>query len=102
MSGQTANVQVPSGVTSTDVAPAESGFDRVRLLQPEIMRSPLQYLVSDAGAGVNGQRVLATHRGTALPQGALGSALQASDQGVACRLTQRGIRRMLTPIRVSA
>jgi NAD(P)-dependent dehydrogenase (short-subunit alcohol dehydrogenase family) len=65
--GVTANVLVPGGVTNTNIVPLEAGFDRAKMLQPEIMAPPLQYLVSDAAAGVNGQRFLAAHWDPALP-----------------------------------
>jgi NAD(P)-dependent dehydrogenase (short-subunit alcohol dehydrogenase family) len=67
--GVTANVLVPGGVTNTSMVPAESGFDRAKMLQPEIMAPPLQFLVSDAAARVNGQRFLAAHWDSALPPG---------------------------------
>ncbi|MGH7534630.1 MAG: hypothetical protein ACREMG_03490 [Gemmatimonadales bacterium] len=67
--GVTANVLVPGGVTNTNIVPAESGFDRAKMLPPDIMVPPLRYLVSDAAAGVNGQRFLAAHWDTALPPG---------------------------------
>ena len=66
-SGVTANVLVPGGVTNTNIVPAESGFDRAKMLQPEIMAPPLQYLVSDAANGVSGQRFLAAHWDPSLP-----------------------------------
>jgi NAD(P)-dependent dehydrogenase (short-subunit alcohol dehydrogenase family) len=67
--GVTANVLVPGGVTNTTIVPDAAGFDRAKMLQPDIMAPPLQYLVSDAAAGVNGQRFLAAHWDTALPPG---------------------------------
>lgn len=65
--GVTANVLVPGGVTNTNIVPQEAGFDRDKMLQPEIMAPPLQYLVSDAAGLVNGRRFLAAHWDTSLP-----------------------------------
>jgi NAD(P)-dependent dehydrogenase (short-subunit alcohol dehydrogenase family) len=65
--GVTANVLVPGGVTNTAIVPQEAGFDRTKMLQPEIMAAPLQYLVSDAAGGVNGRRFLAAHWDASLP-----------------------------------
>lgn len=65
--GVTANVLVPGGVTNTAIVPQESGFDRAKMLQPEIMAAPLQYLVSDAAGQVNGRRFLAAHWDASLP-----------------------------------
>ena len=65
--GVTANVLVPGGVTNTAIVPQEAGFDRARMLQPEIMAAPLQYLVSDAADQVNGRRFLAAHWDASLP-----------------------------------
>ena len=65
--GVTANVLVPGGVTNTDIVPSDSGIDRGRMLQPEIMAAPLQYLVSDAADHISGQRFLAAHWDASLP-----------------------------------
>jgi NAD(P)-dependent dehydrogenase (short-subunit alcohol dehydrogenase family) len=65
--GVTANVLVPGGVTNTNIVPAAAGFDREKMLQPEIMAAPLQYLVSDEAGGVSGRRFLAAHWDASLP-----------------------------------
>ena len=65
--GVTANVLVPGGVTNTNIVPQEAGFDRDKMLQPEIMAPPLLYLVSDAAGGVSGRRFLAAHWDASLP-----------------------------------
>ncbi len=64
--GVTVNVLVPGGVTNTPMISDEAGFDRDRLIQPEVMVPPLIWLVSDA-AKVTGRRFLGVHWDTALP-----------------------------------
>jgi NAD(P)-dependent dehydrogenase (short-subunit alcohol dehydrogenase family) len=66
-SGVTVNVLVPGGVTNTAMVPLESGFDRQQMIQPEVMASPLVWLVSEAATGVTGRRFLAVHWDPALP-----------------------------------
>jgi NAD(P)-dependent dehydrogenase (short-subunit alcohol dehydrogenase family) len=66
-SGVTVNVLVPGGVTNTPMVPMESGFDRQDMIQPEVMATPLVWLVSDAAGGVTGRRFLAVHWDPALP-----------------------------------
>jgi NAD(P)-dependent dehydrogenase (short-subunit alcohol dehydrogenase family) len=45
--GVTVNVLVPGGITNTPMVSA-SGFDRAKMIQPEVMVPPLLWLVSDA------------------------------------------------------
>ena len=45
--GVTVNVLVPGGITNTPMV-SESGFDRTKMIQPEVMAPPLVWLVSDA------------------------------------------------------
>ena len=66
-SGVTVNVLVPGGVTNTAMVPQQAGFDRTRMIQPEVMAPPLVWLVSDAAGGVTGRRFLAVHWDAALP-----------------------------------
>ena len=65
--GVTVNVLVPGGVTNTAMVPAEAGFDRQDMIQPEVMAPPLVWLVSDAAGGVTARRFLAVHWDPALP-----------------------------------
>jgi NAD(P)-dependent dehydrogenase (short-subunit alcohol dehydrogenase family) len=65
--GVTVNVLVPGGVTDTPMISDEAGFDRSKLIQPEVMVSPLLWLVSDAAAKVTGRRFLGVHWDAALP-----------------------------------
>ena len=58
--GVTVNVLVPGGITNTPMV-SESGFDRTKMIQPEVMAPPLLWLVSDAAANVTGRRFLGVH-----------------------------------------
>ena len=64
--GVTVNVLVPGGITNTPMV-SESGFDRAKMIQPEVMVSPLLWLVSDAAAKVTGRRFLGVHWDPELP-----------------------------------
>ena len=64
--GVTVNVLVPGGVTNTPMISDEAGYDRDRLIQPEVMVPPLLWLVSDA-AKVTGRRFLGIHWDAELP-----------------------------------
>jgi len=66
-SGVTVNVLVPGGVTNTPMISDAAGFDRDKLIQPEVMAPPLVWLVSDMAAQVTGRRFLAAHWDPALP-----------------------------------
>ena len=65
--GVTVNVLVPGGVTNTPMISDEAGFDRSKLIQPEVMAPPLVWLVSDAAGKVTGRRFLGVHWDPALP-----------------------------------
>jgi hypothetical protein len=60
-------VLVPGGVTNTPMVPLEAGYDRAEMIQPAVMAPPLNWLVSDAAAGVTGRRFLAVHWDPSLP-----------------------------------
>ena len=64
--GVTVNVLVPGGITNTPMV-SESGFDRAKMIQPEVMAPPLLWLVSDAAAKVTGRRFLGVHWDPELP-----------------------------------
>ncbi len=57
--GVTMNVLVPGGPANTRMIPKEAPLKRADLIQPDVMVVPLQWLVSDAAAAVNGRRFLA-------------------------------------------
>jgi NAD(P)-dependent dehydrogenase (short-subunit alcohol dehydrogenase family) len=65
--GVTVNVLVPGGVTNTGMVPLEAGYQRDEMIQPAVMAAPLNWLVSEAAAGVSGRRFLAVHWDMALP-----------------------------------
>jgi NAD(P)-dependent dehydrogenase (short-subunit alcohol dehydrogenase family) len=64
--GVTVNVLVPGGITNTPMG-SESGFDRAKMIQPEVMAPPLLWLVSDAAGKVTGRRFLGVHWDPTLP-----------------------------------
>jgi NAD(P)-dependent dehydrogenase (short-subunit alcohol dehydrogenase family) len=64
--GVTVNVLVPGGITNTPMV-SESGFDRAKMIQPEVMAPPLLWLVSDAAGKVTGRRFLGVHWDPKLP-----------------------------------
>jgi hypothetical protein len=65
--GVNVNVLVPGGMTNTGMIPQEAGYERGEMIQPEIMAPPLNWLVSDAAAGVTGRRFLGVHWDPKLP-----------------------------------
>src|SRR5260370_29697211 len=56
--GVTVNVLVPGGITTTAMVSDEAGFDRAKMIQPEVMATPFVWLVSDAAGKVTGRRSL--------------------------------------------
>jgi NAD(P)-dependent dehydrogenase (short-subunit alcohol dehydrogenase family) len=58
-SGTTTNVLIPGGPTDTPLISDGSGWDRKKMLRPEIMGPPISWLMSEASAGFNGQRITA-------------------------------------------
>jgi NAD(P)-dependent dehydrogenase (short-subunit alcohol dehydrogenase family) len=64
--GITVNVLTPGGLTNTSANPG-SPFDRSQMLQPEIMASPLLWLISDDAGDVTGRRFIAARWDPALP-----------------------------------
>jgi NAD(P)-dependent dehydrogenase (short-subunit alcohol dehydrogenase family) len=65
--GVTVNVLIPGGLTNTPMVSHDAGFDRAKMIQPEVMAPPLIWLVSDAAGKVTGRRFLAVHWKTNLP-----------------------------------
>jgi hypothetical protein len=53
--------------TNTPMVADEAGFDRAKMIQPEILVPPLVWVVSDAARKVTGRRFLAVHWDTKLP-----------------------------------
>jgi len=56
--GVTANVLVPGGAANTRMVPVEVEPDRAKLVQPEVMRAPIQWLMSRQSDGVTGKRFI--------------------------------------------
>jgi NAD(P)-dependent dehydrogenase (short-subunit alcohol dehydrogenase family) len=56
--GVTSNVLVPGGATDTNMITAPDGFDRSRMLRPEVMAEPVVWLASSEADGFNGQRII--------------------------------------------
>lgn len=65
--GVTANVLVPGGPVNTNMLPPDSGFDRAKLIQPDIMKLPVVWLASDESSNVNGKRFIAYDWDESLP-----------------------------------
>ena len=64
--GITVNVLIPGGPTDTPFIHADAGWDRAKMLRPEIMGPPAAWLVSDESAGYSGHRIIAANWDTAL------------------------------------
>ena len=65
--GVTANVLVPGGPVNTNLLPPDTAFDREKLIQPNIMMTPVVWLSSDESADVTGQRFIAYNWDDNLP-----------------------------------
>jgi NAD(P)-dependent dehydrogenase (short-subunit alcohol dehydrogenase family) len=65
--GITVNVLIPGGPTDTPFISDGAGWDRAKMLRPEIMGPPACWLVSDEAAGYTGQRIIAANWDAALP-----------------------------------
>jgi NAD(P)-dependent dehydrogenase (short-subunit alcohol dehydrogenase family) len=63
----TCNVLVPGGPTDTPLIANESGWDRSKMLRPEIMGPPIAWLLSDESTSFNGQRITAARWDAKLP-----------------------------------
>src|SRR5690242_16482914 len=59
--GITVNVLIPGGPTDTPFIADGAGWDRAKMLRPEIMGPPAVWLVSDESAGYTGHRIIAAH-----------------------------------------
>lgn len=64
--GITVNVLIPGGPTDTPFIHDDAGWDRAKMLRPEIMGPPAAWLVSDESAGYTGHRLIAANWDTAL------------------------------------
>jgi NAD(P)-dependent dehydrogenase (short-subunit alcohol dehydrogenase family) len=64
--GITVNVLIPGGPTDTAFIADGAGWDRAKMLRPQIMGPPAVWLVSDEAAAYTGQRIIAAKWETAL------------------------------------
>jgi NAD(P)-dependent dehydrogenase (short-subunit alcohol dehydrogenase family) len=65
--GITVNVLIPGGPTDTPFISDGAGWDRAKMLRPQIMGPPAVWLVSDDAGNYTGQRIIAAKWDTALP-----------------------------------
>jgi NAD(P)-dependent dehydrogenase (short-subunit alcohol dehydrogenase family) len=65
--GITVNVLIPGGPTDTPFIADGAGWDRAKMLKPEIMGPPACWLISDDAAIYTGQRVIAANWDASLP-----------------------------------
>jgi NAD(P)-dependent dehydrogenase (short-subunit alcohol dehydrogenase family) len=65
--GITVNVLIPGGPTDTAFIADGAGWDRARMLRPEIMGPPACWLISDDAANYTGQRIIAANWDVSLP-----------------------------------
>ena len=59
--GITVNVLIPGGPTDTAIISDGSGWDRKKMLRPQIMGPPAVWLISDDAARYTGQRIIAAN-----------------------------------------
>ena len=64
--GITVNVLIPGGPTDTAFINDAAGWDRAKMLKPEVMAPPALWLVSDESAGYTGHRIIAANWDPAL------------------------------------
>ena len=65
--GITVNVLIPGGPTDTAFIADGAGWDRAKMLRPDIMGPPACWLISDDAAHYTGQRIIAARWDPALP-----------------------------------
>lgn len=65
--GVTVNVLVPGGPANTAMVPPASSPDRDAMVQPEVMKAPICWLMSEESDGFNGQRLTGTGWDLSLP-----------------------------------
>ncbi len=65
--GITVNVLIPGGPTDTPFISDGAGWDRTKMLRPEIMGPPAVWLMSDAAKDYTGNRIIAANWDAALP-----------------------------------
>jgi NAD(P)-dependent dehydrogenase (short-subunit alcohol dehydrogenase family) len=65
--GITVNVLIPGGPTDTPFIADGAGWDRSKMLRPQIMGPPACWLISDEAATYTGNRIIAANWDAALP-----------------------------------
>jgi NAD(P)-dependent dehydrogenase (short-subunit alcohol dehydrogenase family) len=65
--GITVNVLIPGGPTDTPFIADGAGWDRAKMLRPQIMGPPACWLISDEAADYTGQRIIAANWDASLP-----------------------------------
>ena len=65
--GITVNVLIPGGPTDTPFISDGAGWDRAKMLRPEIMGPPACWLISDEAADYTGNRIIAANWDAKLP-----------------------------------
>jgi NAD(P)-dependent dehydrogenase (short-subunit alcohol dehydrogenase family) len=65
--GITVNVLIPGGPTDTPFISDGAGWDRGKMLRPEIMGGPACWLISDDAANYTGNRIIAANWDAKLP-----------------------------------
>ena len=65
--GITVNVLIPGGPTDTPFISDGAGWDRAKMLRPEIMGPPACWLISDEAANYTGNRIIAANWDAKLP-----------------------------------
>ena len=65
--GITVNVLIPGGPTDTPFISNGAGWDRTKMLRPEIMGPPACWLISDEAADYTGNRIIAANWDAKLP-----------------------------------
>ena len=63
----TVNVLIPGGPTDTPFISDDTGWDRAKMLKPEIMGPPACWLISDEAADYTGNRIIAANWDAKLP-----------------------------------
>ena len=66
--GVSANILIPGGPVNTRMIPDASGIPREKLIQPNVMQSPITWLASDDSDGINSMRFIAALWDDALPR----------------------------------
>jgi NAD(P)-dependent dehydrogenase (short-subunit alcohol dehydrogenase family) len=65
--GITVNVLIPGGPTDTPFISDDAGWDRTKMLRPEVMGPPAVWLISDEAKDYTGNRIIAGNWDATLP-----------------------------------